>query len=98
MRAATCVAAAAVLIARAARSEPCGPETVKMTVDSLEDANRLSDALSCSGGGTFDVAWNGTVELSRSLVVGEGSVLNITGTRPATLRPSLRPAKNIVLS
>eukprot|EP00752_Nemacystus_decipiens_P012244 g10853.t1 len=68
-----------VLIAGLVTSEPCGPGTVNMTVGSPEDADKLSEALACTGGGSFEVAWNGTVRITRSLVVGEGSFLNITG-------------------
>lgn len=96
MRAVTFVAAAVVLIAGLVKSEPCGPGSVNMTVGSPEDADKLSEALSCTGGGAFEVAWSGTVRITRSLVVGEGSFLNVTGTRsllyphrPPTLLPTI---------
>lgn len=65
-----------------AKSEPCGVGTVNMTITSTEDAVNLSNSLMCTGGGTFRVTWNGTIELSRTIVVGAGSSLNVTGVNP----------------
>ncbi|CAM9383768.1 unnamed protein product [Ectocarpus sp. 4 AP-2014] len=62
-------------------AEPCGLHTVNMTVTSGDDANNLSDALTCTGGGTFEVSWIGSIQISRSMVVGNGSVVNVTGGR-----------------
>lgn len=73
-------AAAVVLIAGFANSEPCG-SAVNMTVANREDADNLSQALLCEGEGKFEVVWNGTVQIARSMTIGNGSFLNVTGMR-----------------
>lgn len=88
MRAAALAVTTLVLTAVGVEPEPCGLRTVNMTVNSGEDANNLSDALTCTGGGTFEVSWNGSIQISRSLVVGNGSVLNVTGLTPRLRRLS----------
>lgn len=69
-------------------AQPCGLRTVNMTVNSGDDANNLSDALTCTGGGTFEVSWNGSIQISRSMVVANGSVLSVTGLSPPAWRVS----------
>lgn len=79
MRAVTC-AAAVVVIAGAAKSEPCDSSLVNLTVANRKDADYLSEALQCTGSGAFEVVWNGTVQVARSMVVRNGSFLNVTGS------------------
>jgi len=79
-------AATVALIAGFANSEPCG-SAVNMTVANREDADNLSEALLCEGAGEFEVVWNGAVQISRSMVIGNGSFLNVTGKAVAFSSP-----------
>ena len=49
-----------------------------MNVTTSLDAENLAEALLCEGGGKFAVTWLGTVILSRTLSVSNGSTLNVT--------------------
>ncbi len=85
-------AAAVVLIARFANAGPCG-SAVNMTVSSREDADNLREALLCEGAGEFEVVWNGTVQIARSMAIGNGSFLNVTGMYEAVALSSPRSSR-----
>lgn len=56
-----------------------------LLISNTSDANTLVDALACSSAAHFIVEWRGRVELLRTLVVSNGSVLDITGTQDAAV-------------
>ena len=64
---------------------PC-PAIVEelMVVANTSDAEALAEALTCDGPGMFAVSWNGAVMLSRTLLVTNGTTLNVTGSSEST--------------
>eukprot|EP00611_Tribonema_gayanum_P001671 TRINITY_DN1121_c0_g1_i8.p1 TRINITY_DN1121_c0_g1~~TRINITY_DN1121_c0_g1_i8.p1 ORF type:complete len:1431 (+),score=246.26 TRINITY_DN1121_c0_g1_i8:130-4422(+) len=59
-------------------------QQVSLTVGGRTGINaaQLADQIAC-GGGRFNVLWLGAVPVKRPLVVGEGTVVSITGLEPA---------------
>lgn len=51
----------------------------QMDVNSTADAEALVEALDCTGGGVFKVAWHGSVATNQTFHVTEGVSLTITG-------------------
>ena len=64
-------------------ASPC-PTTEEINVTNSSDAENLAEALLCDGSGNFAVTWHGTVMLSRTLSVSNGSTLNVTGSTKST--------------
>lgn len=66
------------LLAGCAKGLPlCSPVAETFQVTTTEEARALASALNCSGGGTFDALWQGTVVLHETIVVLAGSSLNV---------------------
>lgn len=76
-----CVLALCVLSAAAqqAVSGACSTGVVVISVASAAEAQSLADALTCTGGGLFEVTWSGSVAVTEPFQVSGGSTLNITG-------------------
>lgn len=60
-------------------SVACATGVVVSSVASSVDAQNFADALSCTGGGVFEVTWTGSVAITEPFKVSGGSAVNITG-------------------
>ena len=59
--------------------DPCPATAQSFEVTTTEDARNLVTALKCSGGGSFDVLWQGTVIVDETIALTDGSVVTIAG-------------------
>lgn len=57
----------------------CEPSNTTYLVQSSVDVSILNDAVNCSDGGRVDAIWSGSVELARTILIGTGTHLNVTG-------------------
>ena len=53
-----------------------------MEVASAADLESMSDAINCTGEGTFDVTWIGSLQLHQSIEISDNKQLTITGSSP----------------
>lgn len=58
-------------------------EALELSVLNDIDASELADSLACSNGTQYSVDWHGKVGISRTLAVGNGCTLTITGKENA---------------
>lgn len=69
-----------VLINDKVTSAPCASGVTAINVTTRDDAQNLSDALECTGGGgVFDVTWYGNVTVSQTIAVRDGSTVTVSG-------------------
>lgn len=66
-------------------------------VSSTADAQHLSDALTCTGGGVFDVIWYGSVSINQTIEVPDGISLTITGSGFSSSLPLDRSASTATI-
>ena len=59
---------------------PCPIIEQQMVVATTSDAETLAEALQCDGPGVFTVSWNGSVVLSQTISVSNGTTLDVTGS------------------
>ena len=52
---------------------------LSIDVATTDEARNLATALNCSGRGTFDVLWEGTVIVNETITLTDGSVVTVTG-------------------
>ena len=52
---------------------------LSIDVATTDEARSLATALNCSGRGTFDVLWEGTVIVNETITLTDGSVVTVTG-------------------
>ena len=60
-----------------AESVPCPPFDMEMNVTDTAGVQDLVEALNCTGGGTFNVTWYGTVNVEQPIKVTGGSHLTV---------------------
>lgn len=75
--------AAVLLFLSGAESAQC--VDTQMEVASTSDAQELSDALNCTGGGNMNVTWYGSVTISQAFEVPGGISLTVTGSNSASM-------------
>lgn len=63
----------------------CAEDVINIDVSTSADAYELAEALACVGSTHVTVDWHGRVELARTVAVGDGSSLNITGSETAVI-------------
>lgn len=78
-------------------------EVVTFTVSTPAEATELAEAMNCTESSTFIVDWQGRVELVKTLILGNGSSLNVSGSEGAVidgrgLIPLLKVSGGVVLS
>lgn len=74
---------AVLLLLLGAESTQCVDK--QMNVTSTADAQDLSDALNCTGGGNFNVTWYGSVAITQTFEVADGISLNVTGSNRSSM-------------
>ena len=57
----------------------CPTVAQSLSVATTEEARDLATALNCSGGGEFNITWEGPVIVEETITVMEGTVLTING-------------------
>lgn len=62
-------------------SAPCAASVTEMDVASTADVETLTEALTCTGGGIFNVTWHGTVTVPQMINVTGGSHLTVAQAR-----------------
>ena len=62
-------------------SAPCATSVTEMDVTSVADVETLVEALTCTGGGIFNVTWHGTVAVPQMINVTGGSHLTVAQAR-----------------
>lgn len=75
----------AYLLSRATKAADCPGEAISAVVATSTEAVELAEALGCSGQVHINVNWHGRVKLEHTLVLGNGSSLNITGSDEAII-------------
>lgn len=63
------------LVSSGVESAPCPASVTQISVSSPDDVQALRDALYCTGSGTFEVNWRGTVAVEQAIEVAGGSHL-----------------------
>lgn len=59
--------------------DPCPTTAQTFEITTTAEATELATALNCSGGGTFDVLWEGRVVVDETFALTDGSVVTIAG-------------------
>ena len=59
--------------------DPCPTTAQSFEVTTTAEARELATALNCSGGGSFDVRWEGTVIVDQPIVLTDGMMVTIAG-------------------
>lgn len=59
---------------------PCSADTVSLEVTSTADLKNMTQTLNCTGGGTFEVSWMGSIQLEQAIELSEGKELTVTGS------------------
>lgn len=67
---------------------PCSSGIVSMTVTTPADLLTMISTMNCTGEGTFDVVWTGTVPLLEVVEVSQMKRLTVTGSSRAPADPS----------
>ena len=62
------------------RSSPCPSTVEEIVLTNTSDAKTLAEALLCDGSANFTVSWHGSIMISHTLSVSNGSTLNVTGS------------------
>lgn len=65
--------------------DPCPSTAQSFDVTTTEEAKDLATALNCSGIGTFDVLWMGTVIVEETIAIADGAVVTVTGVGSAAI-------------
>lgn len=63
----------------------CTSEVVQVIVSAPDDADVLAESLMCAGSARVTVNWHGRVQLNRTVTIGNGSSLVITGSEEAVI-------------
>lgn len=71
-----------------AMSAPCSGDTVSMTVTTPAELQSMISLMNCTGKGTFDVVWTGTVPLLQAIEVSQMKKLTVTGSGRGFADPS----------
>ena len=66
-------------IRNAVSIDPCSSFVLSIDVATTDEARNLARTLNCSGRGTFDVLWEGTVIVNETIALTDGSVVTVTG-------------------
>jgi hypothetical protein len=72
------------LLAWRAASLPCNNAELQLEISTSQQALELAGQTECEGG-AVNVTWIGSVEVTRTIVVGSGTVLTIVGKTPAAV-------------
>eukprot|EP00904_Undaria_pinnatifida_P002787 jgi/Undpi1/12509/HiC_scaffold_6.g02178.m1 len=76
------VAILSISVLPVATPAPCTTETIVMEVASAADLETMSNAINCTGEGTFHVTWIGSLQLHQSIDISDNKQLTITGSNP----------------
>lgn len=68
-----------------AASAPCPAGAVAMNVGSTADLQNMTNLINCTGKGSFDVIWTGTLPLLQTIELSDTKNLTITGSTYSTL-------------
>lgn len=66
-----------------AMAAPCPGGTVAMTVSTPAELQIMTTTMNCTGDGTFDVTWTGTVPVTKVVEVSRQKQLTVTGSSQA---------------
>lgn len=72
-----------------AETDPCLAGTIDINITEADDLTRLSDVLNCTGSGTFNVTWLGSLDLPQVIEVSNSKVVTVTGSGFPTIRGAL---------
>lgn len=61
-------------------SAPCSAGTIAMDVVSAADLQNMANTINCTGEGTFDVTWIGSLQLEQRIELSDNKELTITGS------------------
>lgn len=63
-----------------AESAPCSAGTIAMEVGSATELGIMTNAINCTGEGTFDVTWKGRLQLLQTIELSDNKNLTVTGS------------------
>lgn len=72
-----------------ADSAPCPSSTVRVNVTTTADLQDLTDALACSGEGSFDITWYSSLDITQSIEVSDSKDVAVTGNGFPRIRGEL---------
>lgn len=75
------------LFTAGAMPAPCSGGTVALTVTTPAELQSMLSVMNCTGKGTFDVVWTGTVPLLQVIEVSQTKQLTVTGSSGALADP-----------
>lgn len=66
---------------------PCSTETIAMEVGSTAELLSMINTINCTGEGTFDVTWTGSLQLGQTIELSDNKNLTITGSGAVPVAP-----------